>query len=90
MGLYKLAVKGDSLTLSSQGVTAQSCCWKLGTCPPLLNRNGDRVLGEGEKDSFIDLPGKGESQQANTLETVSSLGETGRWFYSLGSGKQGK
>ena len=30
----------------------------------------DRVLGKGEKDSFTALPGKGVSQQANTLKTV--------------------
>ena len=31
---------------------------------------GDRVLGEGEKHSFIALPGKGGPQQANALKTV--------------------
>ena len=46
-------------------------------------------MGEGDKNSFIALPGKGGSQQANALKTVPPLGEVGRWFYSLGSEKWG-
>ena len=30
----------------------------------------DRVLGKGEKNSFIALPGKEGSQQANALKTA--------------------
>jgi len=30
----------------------------------------DRVLGKGEKNSFMALPGKGGPQQANALKTV--------------------
>ena len=45
----------------------------------------DRVLGKGEKDSFIALPGKGAT--ANALKTVPPLEGVRRWFYSLGSGK---
>ena len=33
---------------------------KLSLCPPVLNRNGDRVLGGREKNSFIALSGKGD------------------------------
>ena len=60
--------------------------WPLTTSAE--EKNEDKVLGEGEKNSFIALPGKGGSQQANALETVPSLEEIRRWFYSLGSGKQ--
>ena len=55
--------------------------------PSLLNRNVETVLGEGEKESFIALPGKGGHSKANALKTVSPLGEIRRQFYSLGSGK---
>lgn len=43
----------------------------------------DRVLGKGEKNSFIDLPGKGGSQQSNALKTVHPhpLGEDCGKFY---------
>ena len=50
-------------------------------------KHGDRVLGKGEKGSFIVLPGKGGSQQANALKTVLPLEGIRRWFYSLGVGE---
>ena len=43
----------------------------------------DRVWGKGEKKSFITLPGKGGSQQANALKTVSPhLRKNCKKFYS--------
>ena len=50
---------------------------ELGLCPPVLNRNPETVLGEGEKSSFIVFPGKGGSQQANASKTMPLLGEIG-------------
>ena len=47
------------------------------------------MFGGRRKNSFIALPGKGGSQQAHASKTVPPLGETGRWFYSLGSEKIG-
>ena len=40
----------------------------------------DRVLGKGEKNSVIALPGKGGSQQANALKTVPPLERIVRSF----------
>ena len=42
----------------------------------------DRILGKGEKNSFIALPGKGGSEQANALKTVPLLGKNFEEFYS--------
>ena len=57
---------------------------ELGLCLLLLNRNLETEFWvKAEKNSFIALPGKGRSQQANALKTVPPLGEIGRWFYSL-------
>ena len=42
----------------------------------------DRVLGKGEKNSFIALPGKGGPQQANALKTVPPAGKNLGEFYS--------
>ena len=45
-----------------------------------------RVLGEGEKDSFIDLPGQGGTQWANASKNcLSCSGGFGEKFYSNGS-----
>ena len=33
----------------------------------------DRVLGKGEKNSFVALPGKGGSEQAHAVKTVPLL-----------------
>ena len=41
----------------------------------------DRVLGKGEKNSFIALPGKGGSQQAHALKTELTVGKNFE-FYS--------
>ena len=35
----------------------------------------ERVLGKGEQNSFIALPGKGGSQQANALKTAPPIGK---------------
>ena len=43
----------------------------------------DRVLGKGEKDSFITLPGKGGHSK---LKMVPPLEGARGWFYSLESG----
>ena len=55
---------------------------KFGLCllvPNLKHRN--RVLGKGGKNSFIDLPGKGGSRQANALKTMPpALERTARSF----------
>ena len=56
------------------------CC-----CRPVPNRNTNKILGEGENNSFIALPGKGGSQQTNASKTLPPLEEFRRWFYSLGS-----
>ena len=41
-------------------------------------------MGEGEKDNFYCFARQRRPQQAIALKTVSHLGETGGWFYSLG------
>ena len=43
--------------------------WPLSACAKLKRR--DRVLSKGEKNSFIALLGKGGSQQAHAVKTVS-------------------
>ena len=58
---------------------------ELGFCSPVPNRNTNKILGEGENNSFIALPGKGGSQQTNASKTLPPLEEFRRWFYSLGS-----
>ena len=42
----------------------------------------NRVLGKGEKNSFITLPGKGGSEQTNALKTVSPLRKNCKEFDS--------
>ena len=47
---------------------------------------GSRVLGEVAKNSFVALPGKGGTQQANGPKTVCpNPGEFGEESYSSGS-----
>ena len=58
--------------------------WPLCTGVKLNLR--DRVLGEVEKNSFIDLPGKGGTQQPHASKTVCpNPGGFGEEFYSNGS-----
>ena len=55
------------------------CCRKLGLCPRVLNRNPETEFGvKEEKNSFIALPGKGGSPQANALKTVHRHPPIGR------------
>ena len=52
------------------------------------NRNSEAEFWAKEKkNSFVALPSKGGSKQANASKTVPCLGEIGKWFYSLGSEK---
>ena len=54
--------------------------WPLSASAELKCR--DRVLGKGEKNSFIALPDKGGSQQANALKTLPPIRKNCREFYS--------
>ena len=53
--------------------------WPLSAGANLKRR--DRVLGKGEKKSFIALLGKGGSQQANVLKTGPPIGKNCEEFY---------
>ena len=46
------------------------CCWNLASVCRAELKCRDRVLDKGEKNSFIALPGKGGSHQANALKTA--------------------
>ena len=50
-------------------------------------KHRDRVLGKGEKDSFIALPGKGRPQQVNALKIAPPIGKNCK-FYSKKGEKQ--
>ena len=55
-------------------------------CTSAESNLGDRILGEGEKNSFIALPGKGGHSGLVPLKTVCpNLGGFGEEFYSNGS-----
>ena len=59
--------------LSKGGHSLVVRIWPLSASGKLKCR--DRVLGKGEKNRFIALPGKGGSRQANAFKTVSPFGK---------------
>ena len=68
-------------------VTPVARIWPLSATAELKCRDG--VLGNRGKNSFIALPGKGGSQPANALKTVSPSPWKGLWeFLYLKGGKQ--
>ena len=61
------------------GSVAETCL-----CPPLLNRNRDRVLAKGKRNRFIALLGKGGHSRLISYKLCPPLSENRKGFYSLG------